>query len=101
MPPCGTLRGGPEPGVEMGDLNEMSCQELVEVITDYLEGSLSPHERRRFEEHVAVCPGCRNYLEQMRTTIRLTGALRAEAMPARVREELLEAFKEWKRGRAG
>ena len=79
----------------------MSCRELVELITDYLEGSLDAADRRRFEEHLTVCPGCRNYLEQMRATVRLTGALRAETIAPRMREELLEAFKEWKQGRAG
>ena len=78
----------------------MSCRELVELITDYLEGSLAASDRRRFEEHLAVCPGCRNYLEQMRTTVRLTGALGAETISPRMREELLEAFKEWKQSRA-
>ena len=84
----------------MSDPNEMACQELVEVITDYLEGSLDPVDRQRFEEHLAACPGCRNYLEQLRTTIRLTGALKAEAMPAGMRAELLEAFRDWRRSRS-
>jgi len=79
----------------------MSCHELVELITDYLEGSLAASERKRFEEHLADCPGCRNYLDQMRTTVRLTGALRTDTMSPRMREELLEAFREWRRGRAG
>ena len=77
----------------------MPCQELVEVITDYLEGTLSPEERLRFEEHLAGCDGCRAYLEQMRVTIRLTGALKTDSIPEGVREQLLTAFRDWKRGR--
>jgi anti-sigma factor RsiW len=84
----------------MSDFKEMPCQDLVEVITDYLEGTLSPQERLRFEEHLAVCAGCRNYLEQMRATIRLTGALNADSIPDGIREQLLTAFRDWKRDRS-
>jgi predicted anti-sigma-YlaC factor YlaD len=55
----------------------------------------------RFEEHLAVCEGCRNYLEQMRATIRLTGALKTDSIPDRVRDQLLAAFRDWKRSRTG
>jgi anti-sigma factor RsiW len=82
----------------MTAVREMPCQELVEVITDYLEGALSPEDRWRFEEHLSTCDGCRNYLEQMRATIRATGALQEESLPTGVREQLLDAFRDWKRG---
>jgi anti-sigma factor RsiW len=49
----------------------MSCQELVELVTDYLEGALDAGDRARFEEHLADCAGCRAYLAQMRSTLRL------------------------------
>jgi anti-sigma factor RsiW len=84
----------------MGELTEMACQELVEVITEYLEGTLDAVDRQRFEEHLAICPGCRNYLEQMRTTIRLTGLLRPEALSPSTRQGLLDAFRGWRRGPA-
>jgi anti-sigma factor RsiW len=84
----------------MSDTDEMACQELVEVVTDYLDGTLEPADRRRFEEHLAVCAGCRNYLEQMRATIRVTGGLKAENIPAGMRAQLLEAFRGWKRAGA-
>lgn len=77
--------------------DEMSCQELVEVITDYLEGNLSPADRARFEEHLAVCPGCQTYLDQMRQVIRTLGQLTGESLPSPAREELLQAFRSWKR----
>jgi anti-sigma factor RsiW len=83
----------------MTSVREMPCQELVEVITDYLEGALSPEDRRRFEEHLSVCGGCRNYLDQMRATIRATGALNEESIPAGIREQLLTAFRAWRRER--
>lgn len=71
----------------------MTCQELVEVITAYLEDALPAEDRARFDEHVAGCQGCRNYLDQMRETIRLTGRLPEEALSAEGRERLLEAFR--------
>ena len=84
----------------MSELPEMACQELVEVITEYLEGTLEAVDRSRFDEHLSTCPGCRNYLEQMRTTIRLTGMLRPEALSPATREGLLDAFRGWRRDSA-
>jgi anti-sigma factor RsiW len=75
----------------------MSCKELVELVTDYLEGSLSWRERRRFEKHIAKCDGCSAYVEQMRVTVRTMGTLREEDVPPDVRDELLAAFRDWKR----
>jgi anti-sigma factor RsiW len=75
----------------------MSCKELVELVTDYLDGSLSWRQRRRFEKHIAACPGCTAYVEQLRTTVRLVGTLREESIPPHTREELLAAFRDWKR----
>ena len=73
----------------------LSCQELVELVTDYLEGALSSDEHSRFEEHIATCNGCRVYLEQIRMTIRLVGSLTVEALPAGAQAELLDAFRGW------
>ena len=73
--------------------NPMTCQELVEVITDYLENRLPGPDRARFDAHLAACQGCRNYVEQMRETIRLTGKVPEEALPPEGRERLLEAFR--------
>ena len=79
---------------------EMTCQELVELVTDYLEGALSKRDRRRFERHIAQCPHCTAYLDQMRITIRVLGRLPAETLAPVVREELLDTFRGWKRARA-
>ena len=70
----------------------MKCREVVELMTDYLEGALSAIDRHRFEEHIAGCDGCRAYLEQMSQVHRLAD----EPIPERVQEQLLEAFRSWK-----
>lgn len=76
----------------------LSCMELVELITDYLEGALSHEAHRRFEDHLATCDGCTAYLSQMQQTIQLTGRLSVEAIPAEAKERLLDAFRAWKSG---
>jgi anti-sigma factor RsiW len=76
----------------------LSCQELVELVTAYLERALSAEEQARFEDHLGTCSPCQAYLEQMRTTIRLAGRLTPDAIPADAERELLEAFRSWKRG---
>ncbi len=76
---------------------EMSCRELVQVINDYIEGVLPPADRKRFEEHLAICPGCQTYLDQMRQTVRVVGRLREESIPADARNVLLQAFRDWRR----
>ena len=76
-------------------MEELSCQELVELVTDYLEDALEPSERERFDAHLAECPGCDLYVEQMRTTITLVGAS-AELESRPEVSGLLEAFRGWK-----
>jgi anti-sigma factor RsiW len=73
----------------------MACEELVGVITDYLEGVLADDDRRRFEEHLAGCPHCTEYLAEMRTTLRLLGRLDPERLPEHVRHDLVRAFRDW------
>jgi len=81
---------------------ELTCRELVELVTDYLEDRLAASERRRFEDHLADCNGCTTYLNQMRRTIGLLRGLGEEALPPGSREALLGAFRDWKRtGAAG
>jgi anti-sigma factor RsiW len=76
------------------------CQEVADLVTAYLEGSLPRGERRRFERHLADCPHCTAYLEQMRATIRLTGRLEPEDLTAEMREDLGELYRRW-RGEEG
>lgn len=82
----------------MPNSQELTCQELVELLTDYLEGRLSPGEKARFEEHLSICEGCQTYLDQMRQTIRALGRLTEETIPPDARGELLQAFRQWRRG---
>jgi anti-sigma factor RsiW len=77
-------------------VSELTCQELVEVVTDYLEGDLPADRRLLFEEHIAWCDWCQTYVEQMRETIRLTGALREEDIEPEARDRLLALFRNWK-----
>jgi anti-sigma factor RsiW len=80
----------------LSDVEDLSCRELVELVTDYFDGALAPSERARFEAHVAGCAGCERYLAQMRTTIALAGESRAiEDRPDVT--GLLAAFRDWKR----
>jgi predicted anti-sigma-YlaC factor YlaD len=77
---------------------KVTCKEVTEAITDYLEGNLSFGERMRFQMHLGLCFGCRRYLRQMKLTIRTLGALPAEPIPPAVRDELIQRFRSW-RGR--
>ena len=76
---------------------ELTCAEILELVTEYLEGALPAAEREAFERHLSGCDRCVLYLEQMRETIRLTGALREESLSPEVCEELLAAFRGWHR----
>jgi len=74
----------------------MTCRQVVELMTDYIEDALSSAERARFEEHISGCDGCRAYLAQLQTTRRIMGSLADEPVPAVVEKELLEAFRSWR-----
>jgi predicted anti-sigma-YlaC factor YlaD len=76
---------------------DLSCQEVVELVTDYLEGALAPADRVRVEEHLHACDGCLAYVDQVRDTVRIVGALREEDLHPRVRAELVGAFRGWRR----
>jgi len=81
----------------MGELDEaMACQELVELVTAYLEGYLAPAERTRFEEHLATCSGCRTYLQQMRMTLRALDRVPEPSISTEAREQLLRLYRGWR-----
>ncbi len=84
------LRRKPEP---------LSCQELVELVTDYLEGRLSAADARRFDGHIAECEHCTAYLEQIRATVVVSGTLSAETLPPAAADALLAEFRDWKLAR--
>ena len=79
----------------MANAEDLTCAELVELVCDYIEGALSSGERARFEEHLTICRGCANYLNQVRTTIALTGRLRVDDLCPEVRADLVDAFRGW------
>ena len=74
----------------------LTCRDITELVTDYAEGRMSLWTRMRFRMHVGMCRHCRAYLQQLKTTVRLTGAIPPEPMPAEVRDELLARFRDWK-----
>ena len=76
---------------------DLECREVVEVVTDYLEGAMPPGERLRFDHHLALCEDCQAYLEQMRTVIRVAGRPAVDAVPPETMAGLLRAFREWRR----
>jgi anti-sigma factor RsiW len=82
----------------MSSVDDLSCQELVELVTDYLEDAMPTAERARFEVHLMACRGCQTYLEQMRQTIRLLGCVTEESVDPDARNQLLDLFRNWKRG---
>lgn len=74
----------------------LTCRELVELVTEYLENALPPDDRVRFEAHIATCQSCTNYLKQMRQTIQLTGKLSEESLSDSAAKRLLATFRDWK-----
>lgn len=83
-----------------GDVEHVTCQELVEVLTDYLEGALDAGERAEIERHIVICRGCQNYVEQMRSTIDLLGRIAADDPGDAQAGKLLGMFREWQAGRS-
>jgi anti-sigma factor RsiW len=81
-----------------GGQSDLTCVELVELVTDYLEDALSPSEHARFERHLRACEHCTRYVEEMRTTITLVGRIEEDDLSAEAKSELLEAFRGWARG---
>ena len=77
---------------------DLVCQQAVELVTGYLEGSLTGRARRRFEVHLAGCPHCTEYLAQMRETISLTGRLEPEDLTPQMRDEFTDLYRRWRSG---
>jgi len=76
----------------------LSCQQLTELVTEYLEGEMSLGGRLRFQVHLGMCSHCRRYLAQMRATVNTLGQVPDEPIPDQVRDELMERFRDWKQG---
>lgn len=76
--------------------NDVLCRDVVELLTDYLEGALSSDERERLERHIASCPGCEGYLDHLRTAIALTGRIQHADVAPDAMEELVDVFRAWR-----
>ncbi|HKP19126.1 MAG TPA: zf-HC2 domain-containing protein [Gaiellaceae bacterium] len=76
-------------------IRALTCQEIVELVTDYVEGTMSPDLRASFEFHLSKCDGCTHYVEQMAATIRIAGTIERDQLPQQFRAGLIEAFKEF------
>jgi len=74
----------------------LTCQEVIELLSSYIEGGLTVDDRGRVDEHLALCDGCTTYLEQMRETIRLSGMVTEEQVPEDEKAALLAAFRDWR-----
>jgi anti-sigma factor RsiW len=77
---------------------DLVCQEAIELITEYLEGTLSRRQRRRLESHLAACLDCSRYLEQIRVTVHLSGNIEPDDLPANAVDELTELYRRWRAG---
>jgi predicted anti-sigma-YlaC factor YlaD len=75
---------------------DIVCQQAVELVTDYLEGTLSRRDRRRFETHLKGCANCAAYLEQIKMTIRLAGEIEPEELTPEAKEDLIELYRRWR-----
>jgi hypothetical protein len=75
----------------------LTCRQIADSVTDYLEGTMPLDERIAFERHVSLCPPCRGYLAQMRGLLRVAGSLRDDELPPELRVALLDHFAEWHR----
>ena len=75
---------------------DVACHRFVELVTDYLEGTLSRTARRRFEAHLSACPHCTEYLAQMRETIKLTGQLTPEDLTPQMRDDFTDLYRRWR-----
>ena len=82
-----------------GAATPLACKELVELVTDYLEGALTPADHERFEAHISGCDACTMYLDQMRQTIAALGHIPPESLSPEAEAELLEVFRGWREGR--
>jgi anti-sigma factor RsiW len=76
---------------------DLTCQELVELVTDYLDGALDDETAGRFEQHLSVCPGCETYLDQMKETAAILGEIPVETLSGEMQTRLLETFRDFPR----
>jgi anti-sigma factor RsiW len=73
--------------------DDLACIEVVELVTEYLEGAMAPADARALERHLATCPGCTEYVEQMRSMAGSLAPPSDDALPPDIRENLIAAFR--------
>ncbi len=83
------------------DFGGITCREFVDLVTDYLDDLLDASSRARFEQHVAACPGCARYLDQIRASTRVLGRVTLDPLSPAARGQLMDAFRSWRSGRSG
>jgi anti-sigma factor RsiW len=76
--------------------DHVSCQEVVELVTDYLDGALSPEEAGLFEQHINFCEGCVWYVEQIRMTVEAVGEITEEDLSPEAKDKLMGTFRDWR-----
>jgi anti-sigma factor RsiW len=74
---------------------DLACQQAVELVTEYLEGTLSRRQRRRLRAHLDACPNCSAYLEQIQLTIRMSGSIEPEDLSPQAQDELTALYRRW------
>lgn len=89
------------PAGDTGPVDELACQDLVERVTDYLEGVLGPDETERVNRHLAGCDGCTAYVDQVRATVRASASLPPEVPSAQAEARLLDIYRTWAAERQG
>jgi predicted anti-sigma-YlaC factor YlaD len=77
--------------------DDLSCREVVELVTEYLENTLLPEMRKHLEEHVAECPGCESFIEQIQLTISMLSQIAQAPVSATTKQRLLQLFQDWKK----
>ncbi len=77
-------------------MKPMDCNELVELVTEYLDGALDLATRARFDKHLTECDGCENYLQQLQATVSTLGRVQADGLDPQFRDRLLDAFRDWR-----
>ncbi len=87
-----TRRGKP-------DAHDITCRQAVDLMTDYLDGTLGPDDRALVEAHLAECENCAEHLRQIRITVAVTGRIREEDLDPAVREDLMDLYRRWRRNR--
>lgn len=76
----------------------LTCRDITEIVTDYVEGRMGVWDRLRFQLHIGMCAACREYVRQMKITRAVVGHVHAPPIPDEVKEELIKRFRDWKEG---